>query len=140
MSLATLKLKKEIALKGFRSVQRGFEPTEIESPYAPGVKICLDRARLLTQSYKATEGKPIVLRRALALANILENLKIFIGNQERIVGNTASTPDSLVPYPEYYWRWLDKQIEKRYKGMLDDPEREELHQIFKYWHELVTFF
>jgi len=136
MSLATLRLKKEMGGKGFRSIQRGFDPTEIESPYAPGVRICLDRARLLTQSYKETEGLPIVLRRAMALAKILENVRIYIGNGERIVGNTASTPDALVPYPEYYWRWLDKQIDKRYKGMLDDAGREELHQLHKYWQNI----
>ncbi|MEW6614331.1 MAG: pyruvate formate lyase family protein [Thermodesulfobacteriota bacterium] len=138
MSGTTLKLKKEVAVKGFRSVQRGFDPTEIESPYAPGVKICLDRARLLTQSYMETEGVPIVLRRAMALANILENIKIYIGDKERIVGNTASTPDALVPYPEYYWRWLDKEIDKRYKNMLDNPGREELHQIHKYWQNIAV--
>ena len=87
----------------------------------------------MTQSYKETEGQPIVLRRAMALAKILENIKIYIGDKEQIVGNTASTPDSLIPYPEYYWRWLDKQIEKCYKGMLDDECREEFHQIYKYW-------
>jgi len=136
MSSTTQELKKEVAVKGFRSVQRGFDPTEIKSPYAPGVQICLDRARLLTYSYKETEGMPIVIRRAKALSKILENVNIYIGNKEKIVGNTASTPDSLVPYPEYYWRWLDKQIEKRYKGMLDNEKREELHQIHKYWQNI----
>lgn len=28
MSLATLELKKEVGAKGFRAVQRGFDPTE----------------------------------------------------------------------------------------------------------------
>jgi hypothetical protein len=81
MSETTLKLKKEVAVKGFRSVQRGFDPTEIESPYDPGVKTCLDRARLLTQSCMETEGVPMVLRRAMALAKILENIKIYIWNR-----------------------------------------------------------
>jgi formate C-acetyltransferase len=138
MSARTLDLKKEMAGKGFRSVQRGFDPTEVESPYAPGVTICLDRALILTQSYRETEGLPMVLRRAMALAKILENVKIYIGEMERIVGNTASTPDALIPYPEYYWRWLDKQIEKRYKSMIDDEGREELHQIYKYWQNIAV--
>jgi len=138
MGLATLELKEEVGAKGFRAVQRGFDPTEIESPYAPGVKICLDRARLLTQSYRETEGLPMVLRRGMALARILENVKIYIGDKERIVGNTASTPDSLIPYPEYYWRWLDKEIDKRYRGMLDDAGREELHQIYRYWQNIAV--
>lgn len=133
MSETTLLLKKEMAKKGFRAIQRGYEPTEIDTPYSPGVKICLERARYLTQSYKETEGEPMVLRRAKALAKVLENVTIYIGDKELIVGNTASTPDSLVPYPECYWRWLDKEIDRRYRDMIDDTGREELHQILAYW-------
>ncbi|MBM3167626.1 MAG: hypothetical protein FJZ94_09310, partial [Chloroflexi bacterium] len=41
----------------------------------PGYQWSLDleRARLLTESYKQTEGEPMPLRRAKALAHILEN-------------------------------------------------------------------
>ena len=45
-------------------------------PYIPRVKLCIERARLLTKTYKLTEGEPIVLRRAYALANILDNMTI----------------------------------------------------------------
>ena len=40
--------------------------------------ICIDRAKLLTQSYQQSEGAPYVLRRALALKHVLENMCIFI--------------------------------------------------------------
>ena len=36
----------------------------------------LERARLLTESYKQTEGEPMVLRRAKALEHILEHIKL----------------------------------------------------------------
>ena len=120
-------------VKSFRALGRGLEKEEGRSPYRPGVKICLERAKLLTQSYKETEGQPMVLRRAKALAGILENMTIYIGDEERIVGNFSSTPDSLPIHPEYYWRWLNKAIDKEYKALVDDAGRQELHEILKYW-------
>ena len=128
-----LRDKMHYQVKSFRALGRGYEKEAGRSPYRPGVKICLERARLVTQVYKETEGEPMVLRRAKALASILENMTIYIGDEERIVGNFASTPDSLTTYPELYWRWLDKAIDKEYKELLNEEERKELHQIHKYW-------
>ena len=40
--------------------------------------ICAERAVLATQSYKEHADKPITLKRAYTLANILQNMTIFI--------------------------------------------------------------
>lgn len=105
----------------------------VKLPFRPGVKLSLERAKLVTESYKETEGEPIVLRRAKALAKVLDNMTIYIGPHDKIVGNYSSDPDSLIHYPELFWRWLDKQIEGGYKELLDDKGREELHQLHEYW-------
>lgn len=67
-------------------------------------KLDLERARLVTESYKRTEGRPMPLRRALALAHILENMTLYIRPGEKIVGNFASDPDSVSFYPEFAWK------------------------------------
>jgi formate C-acetyltransferase len=126
-------------LKQKRAFSRvGDKKVEDYMPYRPGVKLCIERARLITQSYKETEGEPIVLRRAKALAYLLDNMTIWIGGHERIVGNYASTPDSIITYPELFWRWLDKSIEKEYRVLLTNEERKELHEIHKYWKNLAV--
>ncbi|MDO8670030.1 MAG: pyruvate formate lyase family protein [Dehalococcoidia bacterium] len=102
-------------------------------PYREGVRLDIDRARLITESYKQTEGEPIITRRAKALAHLMDNMKIFIQSNELIVGNIASRPSSLVTFPELWWRWLDKAIDNEYSSLLDDEEREELHEIHRYW-------
>ncbi len=103
-------------------------------PYRSGVKLCLERYRLVTESYKETDGEPIVIRRAKALAKVLDNMTIYIEPHERIVGSYASDPDSLVGYCEQYGGWLDKAIEGPYKELLsDEKDRQELHEIHKYW-------
>ena len=53
-----------------------------------------DRAVLLTESYKATEGEPIITRRAKAFKHICENLPIVIRENELIVGSATKAPRS----------------------------------------------
>ena len=57
-------------------------------------KLDLERARLLTESYKQTENEPMTVRRAKALAHILDNMTIYIRSDEMIVGNYACDNDS----------------------------------------------
>ncbi|MDO8670621.1 MAG: pyruvate formate lyase family protein, partial [Dehalococcoidia bacterium] len=114
--------------------QRGKNTTRV--PYREGVRLDIDRARLITESYKQTEGEPIVTRRAKAMAYLMDNMKIFIQPHELIVGNIASRPSSLVTFPELFWRWLDKAIDNEYASLIDDDDRAELHEIHKYWQKI----
>lgn len=50
------------------------------------------RARLITESYRATEGEPIVTRRAKAFLHILQNIPIIIREGELVVGSTTLAP------------------------------------------------
>ena len=45
--------------------------------YAPGIKIDLERPHLLTEAWKANKNVPIMLRKAKALAHVLDNITIF---------------------------------------------------------------
>lgn len=103
-------------------------------PYRPEVKLCIERARLITEGYKEANDAPVVLKRAKALAHYLDNRTLYILPHERIVGNLASEPCSLITFPEKWNRWLDKAIDKDYRLLLpDEKKREELHKIHKYW-------
>jgi pyruvate formate-lyase/glycerol dehydratase family glycyl radical enzyme len=108
----------------------------------PGMMWVLDleRARLLTESYKRTEGEPMILRRAKALKHILENMTIYIRPGELIVGNFAATPDSVVHYPEFAWKWVERETApgKVYSEMLTDEGRRELKEIDTYWDKLAV--
>lgn len=58
----------------------------LSSPY----EVCIERARLYTESYKETEGQPPAIRAAKALAKTLAKMTIYITEEELIVGNTTS--------------------------------------------------
>ena len=95
----------------------------------------LERARLLTESYKQTEGEPMALRRAKALAHILKNMTIYIRPGEILVGNYASTMDAVPFYPELAWKWIARETAagQIYGDMLTDKGRQELKEISAYW-------
>ena len=106
---------------------------EGRNPYRKEVKLCIERARLITEGYKATEGEPMVLRRAKAMAHFLDNRNLYILPGERIVGNISSKPCHMITFPEKWSGWLNKAIDTEYRMLLDDKEREELHRIHDYW-------
>ena len=95
----------------------------------------LERARLLTESYRRTENESMVMRRAKALAHILENMTVYIRPDEMIVGNYASNSDSVPFYPELAWKWIKRDTAEGqvYSSMLTDEGRRELAEICDYW-------
>jgi pyruvate-formate lyase len=54
--------------------------------------LCFEKARLITESHKQTEGEPAIIRYAMAQANVLENFPLIIYRDELFVGEGASRP------------------------------------------------
>jgi len=133
MSSVTERLREEIHVKTFIDVLSSAEKGVKREAARPGVELCLERARLITESYKATESEHMETRRAKALAYLMDNKTIYILPWERIVGNVSSKPSNMSLYPELQFRWVDKAVDGVYKGLLTDQEREEVHQIWRYW-------
>ncbi len=135
MNSRTSQLKQNVIIKTHRIAARGLQKEEDGTAFREGVDVnlCLERSRLLTESYKETEGQPMVLRRAKALAHILDRMTVYIQPNELIVANFASRPDCVTHYPELQWRWVEKAVNNGYSGILDDAGKEELTRIHQYW-------
>ena len=65
----------------------------------------------MTASFRKTEGTPVVLRWALALKHVLENIPIFIGVDDLIVGRCGPPGRYGILYPELRGAWLEKGFE-----------------------------
>ncbi|HWR70607.1 MAG TPA: pyruvate formate lyase family protein, partial [Dehalococcoidia bacterium] len=136
MDAAIKELKKNVVIKAVKGLYRGQTRIDDDAGYRGEVKVCLERARLITQSYRETEGEPMITRRAKALKKILEGMTIYIQDKERLVGNMAADPNSLPLYPELAWRWVEKALDNEYQHLLSDEGKKELKEIDKYWVKL----
>jgi len=54
--------------------------------------LCVQKAQLITRIYQQTEGEPEILRQAKAFAHVVDNIPIWIDEEELIVGHGASKP------------------------------------------------
>ncbi len=102
-----------------------------------------DRAVLLTESYKSTEGQPIVTRRAEAFAHILRNIPITIREDELIVGSATKSPRSCQVFPEFSFDWLENEFDTVATRSADpfyisEQTKSTLHEVYKYWKGKTT--
>src|SRR5512140_2357363 len=79
---AILEGKKVLRGTATDRVLRMFEAIRTAGP----PRVTLERAIYFTESFKATEGQPLVLRWAKALKNISEKISVAIFDDELIVG------------------------------------------------------
>lgn len=100
--------------------------------------ICAERAVLATQSYKEHADKPITLKRAYTLANILQNMTIFIEPETLIAGNQASQNRSAPIFPEYAMDWVIRELDEFDKRdgdvfYITEETKRQLRDIYPFW-------
>ena len=100
--------------------------------------ICAERAVLATQSYKEHADKPITLKRAYTLANILQNMTIFIEPETLIAGNQASQNRSAPVFPEYAMDWVIRELDEFDKRdgdvfYITEETKQQLRDIYPFW-------
>jgi pyruvate formate-lyase/glycerol dehydratase family glycyl radical enzyme len=64
-------------------------------------ELCLDRAILITEGYKNATADPTIIRRAKALANVLDKITVRIFDEELIVGDQSVSQQAGHNYPEF---------------------------------------
>ena len=102
-----------------------------------------NRAGILTESYKATEDEPIIMRRAKAFYAICEKLPIIIRPDELIVGSNTIAPRGCQVFPEYSFSWLEDEFDTVSTRSADpfyisEDTKKTLHEVFKYWKGKTT--
>lgn len=102
-----------------------------------------NRAVILTESYKATEDEPIIMRRAKAFYAICEKLPIIIRSDELIVGSNTIAPRGCQVFPEYSFSWLEDEFDTVSTRSADpfyisEDTKKTLHEVFKYWKGKTT--
>jgi len=134
--LSVADIRDKLVVKAVRNTRRmDQKESDGESMYRPGIKLDLERSRLMTRSYKETEGQPMPMRRAKALEEILTGMSLYIQDWEVIVGNNVSSPQGLYFGIDMNWRSVRRIVEgAEGKSLLDDEGRKELAEMIEYWN------
>lgn len=144
-------LNEEAGQQNSRYSQKGRERVNniLNSFKRTAPRISLDRARFMTDSFKETQGQPLVLRWAKALKHIVENIPVHIGEYDLVVGRADGHPGrhGLI-YPELDGSFLDQALERLTRGktpyiITDEDIRAAKEEIVPYWkgktfHEILA--
>jgi pyruvate formate-lyase/glycerol dehydratase family glycyl radical enzyme len=97
-------------------------------------RVSLWRARLLTESWKETEGLPQPLRRAKAFAKIVTEIPVFIDEEQLIVGDFGAWLSAPEWHPEHNVTWERREFNAgRMPYGLNDEEIAEFQELLEYW-------
>lgn len=115
----------------------------VDNLYAKMPEIESARAKLITESYKATEGMPVITRRAEAFAHILRHIPIIIRDEELIVGSSTLAPRGCQTFPEYSFQWLEDELDTVETRSADpfyisEETKKDLREVHKYWKGKTT--
>ncbi len=115
----------------------------VDHLFANPPQIEADRGVLLTESYRATEGEPIVARRSKAFYHILENIPITIRPEELIVGSSSVAPRGAQVFPEYSFEWMEAELDTVSTRSADpfqisEETKARLREAYRYWKGKTT--
>ena len=115
----------------------------IEAMYAKMPVVEAARAVLITESYRETEGQPIMDRRSKAFVHILDNIPIVIRPDELIVGSPTLAPRGCQTFPEFSWEWLNAELDTLETRSADpfyvsEETKKLLREVNPYWKGKTT--
>lgn len=127
----------QVAKKSFEGRERVF--TILQSFQNLRPRIDVERAKYFTESFKETEGQPLVLRWAKALKHTAENITVYIDDHQLLVGRAGSQGRYGIIFPELDGDFLGLAIEelpKRVESPFNiDPEDAKIiiNDVAPYW-------
>ena len=107
-------------------------------------KVCSERCKIFTESMQRDTLLPIAIRRANAYYDVLDQMTVWVKEDELIVGNQAKWAKASPVFPEYSNQWILDELEGRpYKWderpgdkfYCDDDVATELKECIEYWKD-----
>ena len=100
--------------------------------------VSLERAKLVTASYKETEGLPVPIRRAKAFEKIVTEIPIFIDEGQLLAGDFGSRPMAAEWAPEFTVEWVLNELKDGVLPYrLGKEEARTLREICAYWKNIA---
>ncbi|UCG67030.1 MAG: hypothetical protein JSW12_08600 [Deltaproteobacteria bacterium] len=118
--------------KRIESFKENHVPKHFKSMgYVKGVYLSIERSRYFTESWKTTEGEPLSIRKAKAVANYFRKCSIFIRPEELIVGYFAESASALtVTLDTFDPKGIEAYVKE---GYVKPEEADEWLELIAYW-------
>ncbi len=126
------------------TIAKGFnEPTErvkkLKKEIVEAMPVIeTERARLVTEAFKETEGLSPIMRRARVIEKLLNNMHVTIREDELLVGTAAEHPRSSEIGIEFSIDWLEPEYatlatRDNDPFIITDEAKAEMLELAKYW-------
>lgn len=107
-------------------------------------EICTERARIYTEECLGNMAQPVDVRRAKAFRRFLNEMTLYIGPDDLLLGNTASKPLAASLFPEYAVDWIEDELDTfetrpRQRFVIPAGRKEEIRAICKVWDGKTHF-
>lgn len=108
--------------------------------------ICSERSRLVTESWKETEGEPLDIRRAKLFRKVMRENPIAIWDNELIVGSQSKYMFGASPYVDYNPAVAVENLKESggtgsssvKDALISEEERQSLEEDVHYWQGRST--
>lgn len=106
--------------------------------------ICTERLKIYTEVYEEYASYAPVLKRAKALVRYLNEMTIYLRNEDLLPGYQSSKPRYAPIFPEYSWDWLYEEIDRFDKRKYDrfqisDEGKQDLRTYLPHWKGMSVY-
>lgn len=103
--------------------------------------VCLERATLVTDAWRAHADEPPAIRRALALRHVLLNMTLDVESNPVLAGNTSSAPRAWMQIPEHGFDESGQHVleHAELQGLLDGRIPDDLRDFWEEHREAGGF-
>lgn len=108
-------------------------------------EICTDKAYWYTASHKETVGEAHQIRRAKAMAKVMENTTVIIDEGELLVGRLTSKVRGGILNPEANIHWLMDELDTIHTrdwdkyAPISEADKQKIRDIEAYWKDKSLF-
>jgi len=138
----TSKLRNTLHWKGAVTESILVKPAEGlgKTGFRKGIRMDMDRARIVTAAFRETEGQPAPLQYARVVEKLCEEMPVFIKDGELIVGDPNGGANKIRWYPETNVDWMPEAVTTGgFSQIVTDEERREiLDEICPFWERRST--
>jgi pyruvate formate-lyase/glycerol dehydratase family glycyl radical enzyme len=138
----TNKLRKAVHWKGAVTESILVKPAEGlgKTGFRKGIRMDMDRARIVTAALRETDGQPVPLQYARMVEKLCEEMPVFIKDGELIVGDPNGGAHKIRWYPETNVDWMPEAVTTGgFSQIVTEEERREiLDEICPFWERRST--